>query len=512
MSAFQELKTLKQGKETVGEFPPRILETLQRARIFPDDLQLDFFKDRIRPELREAVAYGRAKNISEAIEIATDYEKDVSRRKTIFISTLITESSTYTASSSGSLVSPGTGEMAAQQNYQGRSFRKGGKDNIRSKDKKENRCFRCHKQGHRKADCRSSTRTFTNDEKKYDHNNQHAEESQEEAEEPNIFEHYLSNPQEEAKTSFMGTGVTNRFHTQVKVDGCNQPVTSLVDMGSTISTMVEDATEKLGLQPFACKPITIRYGNKSTQVSTKKAEFKFSLDDVPTRAIVYVVPRQNEEIIFGMDWMTSENIVLHAKNKTIKKIKQDHLETNYSMNVVEDMIQTKYQNPIEESKYQTISNAPYAHRIDTGDAMPIASRDYRRSHAENIAIQKEFNKMLEKKAIVPSNSDWCSPVVLIKKPDDSFRFCIDYRKLDSVTIKDKYPLPKIAVILDNLQGSKIFNSIELKSGYWQLPMEPKDRKNTAFIANGALYEFTCLPFGVVNCPSSFMRFMHYVLR
>ncbi|KAG1129897.1 hypothetical protein G6F38_013494 [Rhizopus arrhizus] len=77
---------------------------------------------------------------------------------------------------------------------------------------------------------------------------------------------------------------------------------------------------------------------------------------------------------------------------------------------------------------------------------------------------------------------------------------------------DKYPLPRISELLDRLQGSKYFSGIDLKSGYWQLPLDPKDAKKTAFIANGSLYQFTCLPFGVVNGPSSFMRFMHGILR
>ncbi|KAG0930503.1 hypothetical protein G6F57_011821 [Rhizopus arrhizus] len=176
------------------------------------------------------------------------------------------------------------------------------------------------------------------------------------------------------------------------------------------------------------------------------------------------------------------------------------------------MIETEYSHLVTETKYQSITNAPYKHRIDTGDALPVAKRDYRRSHKENMEIQQEVDKMLAAKVIIPSNSNWCSPVVLAPKPDGTKRFCVDYRGLNKVTIKDKYPIPRISELLDSLHGSKYFSCIDLKSGYWQLPMDPQDAKKTAFIANGSLYEFTCLPFGVVNGPSSFMRFMHGVLR
>lgn len=120
--------------------------------------------------------------------------------------------------------------------------------------------------------------------------------------------------------------------------------------------------------------------------------------------------------------------------------------------------------------------------------------------------------MLKAKVIVPSNSDWCSNVVLVKKPDLTYRFCVDYRKLNLVTVKDKYPLPRIDDLIDKLRGAKFFSTIDLKSGYWQLPMDPQDAKKTAFTANGSLYHFLCLPFGVSNGPSHFMRYMHAVLK
>ncbi|KAG1033445.1 hypothetical protein G6F43_013572 [Rhizopus delemar] len=88
------------------------------------------------------------------------------------------------------------------------------------------------------------------------------------------------------------------------------------------------------------------------------------------------------------------------------------------MEKVEEILQ-KYPELTEESKYQTLTKAPYKHRIDTGDALPNVTRDYRRSEVENQAIQKEVEGMLARRVIVPSSSDWCSPVVLIKKPDVS---------------------------------------------------------------------------------------------
>lgn len=243
-------------------------------------------------------------------------------------------------------------------------------------------------------------------------------------------------------------------------------------------------------------------------MTNQKAVFKFKFNNEKSTAHLYVVQKQNERIILGMDWMIMEDIVLHPGSRQISKAKICNVN---NADMVEELLY-RHSGLTEESEFQTITNAPYKHRIDTGDSLPSVTRDYRRSEMENQAINKEVQKMLKKKVIVPSSSDWCSSVVLIKKPDESFRFCVDYRGLNKLTVKDKYPLPRISELLDRLQGSRYFSTIDLKSGYWQLPLDERDAKKTAFMANGSLYEFTCLPFGVVNGPSSFMRFMHTVLR
>ncbi|CEP12473.1 hypothetical protein, partial, partial [Parasitella parasitica] len=168
----------------------------------------------------------------------------------------------------------------------------------------------------------------------------------------------------------------------------------------------------------------------------------------------------------------------------------------------------------EESEEQTVTTAPYSHSIDTGTSLPTVTYDFRRSPAEQEAIKKEVELMLKKGVIVPSNSEWCSPVVLIKKPDGTFRFCVDYRKLNKVTVKDKFPLPLISDLLEKFEGYKYFTTCDLKSGFWQLPLNKTDgsAKKTAFQACGSLYEWVSMPYGCVNGPSSFSRLMSIVMK
>ena len=148
------------------------------------------------------------------------------------------------------------------------------------------------------------------------------------------------------------------------------------------------------------------------------------------------------------------------------------------------------------------------HKIDVlPDTKPIRQPPYRLNPQKRQFIREEVQRMKAMGIIKNSKSPWAFPVVIVGKKTGDQRFCVDYRKLNEVTIKDSFPLPRIEDLLDQLAGSTYFSSIDLQSGYWQVGMDPTDEDKTAFVTDRGLYQFTVMPFGLCNAPGTFQRLM-----
>ena len=141
---------------------------------------------------------------------------------------------------------------------------------------------------------------------------------------------------------------------------------------------------------------------------------------------------------------------------------------------------------------------------------PISKRRYRMPAKDLEDIKKQIKELLDKGYIRPSSSPWGSPVLLVEKKDGSLRMVVDYRGLNEVTIKNKYPLPMINDLFDRLQGAKVFSKIDLRSGYHQLKIRDQDIPKTAFTTRYGLYEYTVMSFGLTNAPAYFMNLMNKV--
>jgi len=130
--------------------------------------------------------------------------------------------------------------------------------------------------------------------------------------------------------------------------------------------------------------------------------------------------------------------------------------------------------------------------------------------SELVELKKQLDEMLQKGYIRPSSSPWGSPAIFVDKKDGSLRMCVDYRQLNDVTIKNKYPLPRIDDLFDQLSGAKVFSKIDLRTGYYQLKIKKEDIPKTAFTTRYGLYEYTVMSFGLTNAPAFFMHMMNKV--
>ena len=150
--------------------------------------------------------------------------------------------------------------------------------------------------------------------------------------------------------------------------------------------------------------------------------------------------------------------------------------------------------------------------IDIGEALPKAQPVRRIPFAVRQEVSKQLQEMQDDGIIQPSSSPWASPIVLVRKKDGGLRICVDYRMLNSVTKLDRFPLPRIDDLLDQLGQLQFFTMLDLASGFWQVSVDDQSREKTAFVTHCGLFEFRVMPFGLTNAPAVFQRLMQRVLE
>ncbi|GJZ92176.1 putative reverse transcriptase domain-containing protein [Tanacetum coccineum] len=219
---------------------------------------------------------------------------------------------------------------------------------------------------------------------------------------------------------------------------------------------------------------------------------KFDINLIPFRSGSF-------DVIIGMDWLSDHKseIICHGK---AKEKKQEEIV------VVRDF---------PKIFPDDLSGLPPVRKIEfwielIPRATPVAKSPYRLAPSELEELLGQLRELLDKGFIRPSSSTWGAPVLFVKKKDGSFRMCVDYKELNKLTIKNRYQLPRIDDLFDQLQGSQYFSKIDLRSGYHQLRVFEDDIPKTAFRTRYGHFEFIVMPFGLTNAPTVFMDLMNRV--
>jgi hypothetical protein len=232
------------------------------------------------------------------------------------------------------------------------------------------------------------------------------------------------------------------------------------------------------------------------------------------------------DVILGMNWLAKQNGMVSCKPRFIQlehpsgtkvRIEPQSPKTatmlcNMSGKEIEEIpVVCEFPNvfPEELTELPPDRDVEFVIELMPG-AGPIAKSLYRMSSEELDELKKQLKKLLEQGFVRPSASPWGSPVLFMEKKDGTKRMCIDYRTLNSMTIKNKYPLPRIEDLLDRLKKAKFFSKIDLRSGYHQMKIREQDIPKMAFTTQYGLYEFVVVSFGLTNAPSYFVNLMNKV--
>lgn len=311
---------------------------------------------------------------------------------------------------------------------------------------------------------------------------------------------------------------------RIQVQLENRPHRALLDTGATHNLIraqtgnITDGTE-------------LFLGDGTTTI---KAQGPFYLDlhveDVQQKTKFHATATLREEVILGQDWLIANDAVIDTKMKCVhfgshqrktayfvgtpaeKTVPLPRIENGFPaplQNTFEHMI-SDFRNVFDETAQNRTKTDNHTIRLRSNK--PINIRPYRYSAEKKKIISEQIQEMLSQGVITPSTSEYNSPIVIVKKKDGRDRFCVDFRKLNDATESEAAVLPVIQETLADMGNASIFSTIDLKSGYWQVPLNVESRKYTAFTApDGSSFEFRVMPFGLKNAPATFQKLMTRVL-
>ncbi|GJX12344.1 putative reverse transcriptase domain-containing protein [Tanacetum coccineum] len=310
-------------------------------------------------------------------------------------------------------------------------------------------------------------------------------------------------------------------------------VTVLFDSGAYFSFISTEFAPLLNVRPSIMNPgyvIEVADGKK-VEVDRIIPDCKLELGGSLFSINLIPLGHGSFDGIVGMDWLSQHKAVIVCHEKVVEIPMEDgrilRVHGERAVGITKVLKSAKEDEPklsdisvvreFEDVFPEDLSGLPPQRQVEfridlVPGVTPVAKSPYRLAPSEMQELSGQLQELQDKGFIRPSHSPWGAPVLFVKKKDGSLRMCIDYRELNKLTIKNRYPLPRIDDLFDQLQGSRYFSKIDLRSGYHQLRVHEDDIPKTAFRTRYGHFEFTVMPFGLTNAPAVFMDLMNRVCK
>jgi hypothetical protein len=309
----------------------------------------------------------------------------------------------------------------------------------------------------------------------------------------------------------------------------NHPAVILFDSGASHTFIRKKFVEKHCI-PYHESREGFKIHSPGGQMFTKEVAFQVPVTlaewDFPTNMIV--LKSQDIDVILGMNWLAQHKAILNTNLRTVKlSYGQEEVLLTIPVAIPAKPMGRVYEAIIPEIQdipvvcefpdvfLEDLPGLPPERDVEfvielKPGSTPISRRSCRMPPNELAELKTQLQDLLEKGLIQPSSSPWGCPAIFVKKKDQMLQMCVDYRPLNEVTIKNKYPLPRIDILFDQLTGARVFSKIDLRSDYHQIRIRPEDIPKTAFTTRYGLFEYLVMSFGLTNAPAHFTYLMNSV--
>ena len=520
MKVRRQIKSLKQTK-SISEYVTEFRMLMNQVEKMEMIDQITYFIDGLHPKTKNYVKLMNPTDIEKAISFAETYEpfrigEDIGKNDS---------SNIFFSNSSRHGTKKYHQFQAARSRY--KTKKEIHKLLTKDENKKEYRCFLCNKIGHIKANCyknkapktmdRSSSKSFK-------------AKAQKEAKVYTVDEIFKSD------TLLRYNGLLN-----------NKEVEVVFDTGATVSLLNADVANKLDIEILPSDRVINTADGSTNPVLGITREVEVKVDETIAKICFLITNVGSAQVLLGLDWFEQTKVVIDPARKQIKipgkciSLNEDDYQNDENFENIflanDDVDEldefgfnsvkfrkddAKYQNEKVKSLVDEYSDVfsneidnigcfkGVSYEIETTTEVPVTSNAYRLPFTVVDEMKQEVDKMLKAGIIRPGKAGtWTSPAFLIKQKHGS-RFVVDYRKLNANTKPFLFPLPRIDDILDKLSNGKIFSSIDLKKGYFQMQVSELSKHKTGFIVPFGIYEFNRVPFGLCNAPSYFSSIMQNI--